>query len=98
MLIDKELLDDCLKQKRSAQNRLYKEVFSYLMNICIRYKNDYNSAGESLNTIFLKILTKLDSFRKEDSFIPWMKRIVITLYFIMITKWPLSDSGAQDNE
>lgn len=77
MQIDKELLDDCLKQKRSAQNQLYKEVFSYLMNICIRYKNDYDTAGASLNTIFLKVLTKLESFRKEDSFIPWMKRIAV---------------------
>lgn len=77
MRIDKELLNDCLKQKRQAQNRLYKEVFSYLMNICIRYKNDYDTAGASLNTIFLKVLTNLEHFRKEDSFIPWMKRIAV---------------------
>ena len=75
MLINKELLDDCQKQKRLAQNQLYKEVFSYLMNICIRYKNDYDSAGASLNAIFLKILSNLENFRQEDSFIPWMKRI-----------------------
>ncbi len=77
MQIDKKLLEDCLKQKRQAQNRLYKEVFSYLMNICIRYKNDYDTAGASLNAIFLKILTNLENFRKEDAFIPWMKRIAV---------------------
>ncbi len=77
MQIDKKLLDGCLEQNRSAQNQLYKEVFSYLMNICIRYKNDYDTAGASLNAIFLKVLQNLEKFRKEDSFIPWMKRIAV---------------------
>jgi len=77
MQIDKEILDACIKGERSAQNRLYKEVFSYLMNICIRYKNDYDTAGASLNAIFLKVLHNLSKFRKEDSFIAWMKRIAV---------------------
>ena len=77
MQINKKLIDACLEQDRSAQNRLYREVFSYLMNICIRYKNDYDSAGASLNIIFLKILDHLDSFREKDSFIAWMKRIAV---------------------
>jgi len=77
MQIEKELLEACLRQERSAQNRLYKEVFSYLMNICIRYKNDYDTAGASLNAIFLKVLQNLEKFRKEDSFVPWMKRIAV---------------------
>jgi len=77
MQIKKELLDACLKQDRLAQNRLYKEVFSFLMSICIRYKNDYDTAGASLNSIFLKILDNLGSFKKEDSFIAWIKRIAV---------------------
>ena len=77
MQINKELIEACLNNERSAQNRLYKEVFSYLMNICMRYKNDYDTAGASLNTIFLKILTHLPSFQADNSFIAWMKRIAI---------------------
>ena len=77
MKIDEKLLEDCIRCKRLAQNQLYKEVFSYLMNICIRYKNDYNTAGASLNAIFLKILTNLNQFNKKDSFVPWMKRIAV---------------------
>lgn len=77
MKIDEKLLNDCIKRKRPAQNQLYKEVFSYLMNICMRYKNDYNTAGASLNAIFLKVLTNLNKFNKKDSFIPWMKRIAV---------------------
>lgn len=77
MQIDRKLLDACLRKERLAQNQLYKEVFSYLMNICMRYKKDYDSAGASLNAIFLKVLQNLEKFRKEDAFVPWMKRIAV---------------------
>jgi len=77
MQVSKELLKGCISEERAAQNQLYKKVFSFLMNICIRYKNDYDTAGASLNAIFLKILQNLDGFRQEDSFFPWIKRIAV---------------------
>lgn len=77
MNIDKSLIESCLNKERAGQNRLYKELFSYLMNICMRYKNDYDTAGASLNAIYLKILDNLDKFRKDDSFIAWVKRIAV---------------------
>ena len=77
MNIDKSLIESCLSKERAGQNQLYKELFSYLMNICMRYKNDYNTAGASLNAIYLKVLNNLDKFRKDDSFIAWVKRIAV---------------------
>lgn len=43
----------------------------------MRYKNDYDTAGASLNAIFLKILNNLNKFNNKESFIPWMKRIAV---------------------
>ena len=77
MKIDKSLIESCLKKERAGQNQLYKELFSYLMNICMRYKNDYDTAGASLNAIYLKVLDNLDKFRKDDYFIAWVKRIAV---------------------
>lgn len=77
MYIEKDLINACIEGDRRAQNELYRELFSYLMNICMRYKNDYDTAGGSLNAIFLKILLKLHTFKQEDSFIMWIKRIAI---------------------
>jgi RNA polymerase sigma-70 factor (ECF subfamily) len=78
MDIDKELIDACIDNDRLAQNKLYKQVFSYLMGLCIRYKNDYQTAGNSLNAIFLKILTHLrDHDIDGSSFKAWIKRIAI---------------------
>lgn len=77
MNIDPKLLQACIENKRSAQNQLYKELFSYLMSICMRYKKDYDASGESLNSIYLKILTHLPKFEQENSFIAWVKRIAV---------------------
>jgi RNA polymerase sigma-70 factor (ECF subfamily) len=77
MKIERELLEACIKQERAAQNRLYEELFSYLMNICMRYKNDYDTAGASLNAIYLKVLTNLEKFEQKDSFVGWVKRIAV---------------------
>ncbi len=77
MQIKKDLLEACKRQERAAQNQLYKEVFSFLMSICIRYKNDYDTAGASLNTIYLKVLDNLEKFEQDDSFVAWIKRIAV---------------------
>lgn len=77
MQIDNDLLKRCLEKDRKSQNQLYELIFSYLMNICIRYKNDNYTAGASLNAIFLKILDNLESFQNEQVFIPWIKRIAV---------------------
>lgn len=77
MHIERDLINACIEGKRAAQNELYREVFSYLMNICMRYKNDYDTAGCSLNAIFLKVLTNLHTFKQEESFIAWIKRIAV---------------------
>ncbi len=77
MKIERALLEACIENKRAAQNELYKELFSYLMSICMRYKKDYNTAGASLNAIYLKILTHLPNFEQHNSFISWVKRIAV---------------------
>src|SRR5690606_2708660 len=77
MQIKKDLINACLEGKRAAQNELYREVFSYLMNICMRYKNDYNTAGGSLNAIFLKVLTNLHTFKQDEFFMAWIKKIAV---------------------
>lgn len=79
MQIDSQLIKRCIRKEQSAQNELYKLCFSPLMNICMRYKNNYDSAGASLNSIFLKILTNLDSYDIDRSFYAWIKRIAVNL-------------------
>ncbi len=73
----KELINKCLTNDRRSQNELYRELFSYLMNICIRYKTNYDDAGSALNLIYLKILKGLEKFDSTKPFLPWVKTIAI---------------------
>jgi RNA polymerase sigma factor (sigma-70 family) len=77
MPIDKKLIKNCLKNDRRSQNELYKELFSYLMNICIRYKENYDDAGAALNTIYLKVLKGLEDYDDSKVILPWVKTIAV---------------------
>lgn len=73
----KKLIKRCLKNDRRAQNELYRELFSFLMNICIRYKYNYDDAGSALNIIYMKVLKGLNRYDIERDFLPWVKTIAI---------------------
>jgi RNA polymerase sigma-70 factor (ECF subfamily) len=76
-MIDTQLLKACKRKDRMAQHQLYKRCFSFLMSVCIRYKNDHDEARAILNMGFLKILTNLDKYKDSVPFEAWSRRIMI---------------------
>ncbi len=62
---------------RTAQNELYKEYYSYGLNICIRYVKDNLEARSVLNEGFYKVFKNIKSFNQELDFKPWLKTIMI---------------------
>lgn len=74
---DPQLIQDCLRQDRSAQERLYKACFGTLMGICRRYHRDREEAISALNLGFFKILSNLSKYRPEVPFQAWISRIMI---------------------
>ena len=79
MQIDSELIQSCKKGNRKAQFDLYKQCFSCLMSVCLRYKNNYSEAEESLNMGFFKVLDNLGKYSAKVPFDAWIKRIMINL-------------------
>lgn len=77
MVIDYELLEQCQRGKPRACNQLYELLFSYLMNICIRYNSNNDEASAALNAIFLKIITNLKQYDRQKHFLPWVKAIAM---------------------
>lgn len=77
MKVNPQLIKDCIRGNRKAQFQLYKSCYSLLMGVCVRYKKNEADAAAVLNAGFLKILTKLDTFRQEVPFEAWAKRIMI---------------------
>jgi RNA polymerase sigma-70 factor (ECF subfamily) len=75
--ITPSLLKACKKRDRLAQSQLYQECFGLLMGVCVRYVKDDGEAKALLNAGFLKILTKLDSYKSHVPFEAWIRRIMI---------------------
>jgi RNA polymerase sigma factor (sigma-70 family) len=77
MNIQPELIALCIKQDRKAEYELYKQSYSYLMSICMRYSRDKDTASEILNMGYLKILRNLTSYKPEIPFKAWIRRIMV---------------------
>lgn len=77
MTIQPKLIALCIKKDRKAEYELYKLTYSYLMNICMRYSKDKDTASESLNTGFLKILKSLATYKPEIPFKVWIRKVMI---------------------
>ncbi|MDX2174517.1 MAG: RNA polymerase sigma factor [Bacteroidota bacterium] len=77
MNIQPQIIQLCIKHDRKAEYEMYKQVYSYLMSICIRYSKDKDTASEMLNTAYLKILTNLQTYKPEIPFKAWIRRITV---------------------
>ena len=77
MNIQPKLIALCIKRDRKAEYELYKNTYSYLMSICLRYIKDKDMASEVLNTGFLKILTNLEKYNLAIPFKVWIRKIMV---------------------
>ena len=77
MKVDQNLINDCKKGNRLAQNRLYKKYYNLMMSVCFRYARDEYEATSLMNMGFLKILQNLDKIKPGVPFEAWLRRIMI---------------------
>lgn len=77
MDIQQSLIEACIRKERKAEYALYKQCFSYLMSICVRYTRNEEKAKENLNMGFFKILSNLSLYNNEIPFKPWARKIMI---------------------
>lgn len=77
MNIQPQLIALCIKRDRKAEYELYKNTYSYLMSICLRYTKDKDMASEILNVGFLKILNNLEKYNLAIPFKVWIRKIMV---------------------
>ena len=77
-----KLIEDCIKGKRRAQNKLYKRYARTMLGICLRYSKNKSEAEDVLQEGFIKIFRNIKNFRREGSFEGWMKRIMVNTALI----------------
>lgn len=73
---DKALIDGCVRNDRRSQEALYRQYFSVMMGMCMRYAKNQDVAMEIVNMGFLKIFKKIHTYSYKGSFEGWMKRLV----------------------
>lgn len=71
------LIESCRKGSRKAQLELYRRYAAFLYPSCLRMTGNSQDAEEVMQDTFLKILTRLDKYRQDISFVAWMQRIAI---------------------
>lgn len=73
---DKELVDGCIRNDRRFQEVLYKKYCTRMMQMCMRYTNDQDLAMEIVNTGFLRVFKKLETFSFKGSLEGWIRKLV----------------------
>ncbi|MDX5348090.1 MAG: RNA polymerase sigma factor [Hymenobacteraceae bacterium] len=78
MLTQEDIIAGCIKDKPQAQKALYAKYAYTLMGICLRYTNSRPEAEDILQEAFIKIFSRIKSYKGEGSFDGWLKRITVT--------------------
>ncbi|MDR2809544.1 MAG: sigma-70 family RNA polymerase sigma factor [Tannerellaceae bacterium] len=66
------LIESCRRGNKSAQLLLYKKYVRKLYLTCLRITGNRMEAEESMQDAFLKVFTRLNQFKDEQSFEVWI--------------------------
>jgi RNA polymerase sigma factor (sigma-70 family) len=72
-----DIVEACKRGDRKAQFELYKLYSKAMYNISVRMLGTAENAEDALQSAFVDVFTKLESFRYESTIGAWIKRIVI---------------------
>jgi RNA polymerase sigma-70 factor (ECF subfamily) len=77
MQTEKDLIEDCIKENRTAQRALYDRYCRKMMVVCQRYAKSTQEAEDILQEGFIKVFANIKSFRGDARLDTWMTRIMI---------------------
>ena len=72
-----EIIKGCKNNDRNSQKLLFEMFAKKMMGVCLRYSNNYETARDMVQDGFIKIYTKISSFKGDSSIETWMTRIFI---------------------
>lgn len=71
-----ELIQGCIRNERSAQEKLYHLFYPRMMGVVRRYIDQEMQAEEVLNNGFLRAFQKIEQYTFQGSFEGWLRKIV----------------------
>ena len=72
-----ELIKQCIKNDREAQNELFRKYKDTLYFTSLKYCRNEADAEDNLHDAFITIFQKIKTYKNKGSFEGWMKRITI---------------------
>jgi len=72
-----DLINECKKNNREAQNELYRRYKDTLYLLSLKYCRNEVEAEDNLHDAFITIFLQIKSFKNIGSFEGWIKRITI---------------------
>ena len=73
---EKEIVAGCADNQRFFQEKLYRQFFPAMMQMCLRYTNDRDKAMEIVNNGFLRVFKKINTFQFKGSLEGWIRKLV----------------------
>ncbi len=74
---ESDLIKGCILGERRMQEELYLRFSSRMYAVCLRYAANTEEAEDILQEGFIKVFSKLTSFRNDGSFEGWIRRIFV---------------------
>ncbi len=71
------LISKARKNDRKAQHELYEMFSPKMLSVCRQYLRNSEEAEEVMLSGFLKVFTRLSSYKSEGSFEGWIRRIMV---------------------
>jgi RNA polymerase sigma factor (sigma-70 family) len=74
---ERDFIQACIARERWAQQKLYKEYYSKMMSVCLRYANNEDDALDIMHEGFIKVFRHIGMYQPGTSMIAWMRRIMV---------------------
>jgi RNA polymerase sigma-70 factor (ECF subfamily) len=71
-----EIIAQCKKGNRRAQNQIFQMYFGKMSSVCRRYIPDRDEAQDVVQSGFIKVFSNIERYNGEGSFEGWIRRIM----------------------
>ncbi len=76
-MTEEELINGCIREEKSYQQRLYKTYAGKMLVVCMRYTRNRQEAEDVLQDGFIRVFDNIKKFSFNGSFEGWIRRIMI---------------------
>src|SRR5690242_4095887 len=85
---DKEFIKQLTKPDRTAQKRLFEQLYAPMFRVCNRYVPQQDEAEDCLMRGFMKVFQQIEKFEyiNEQSLFWWIRKIMVNEALMVVRK------------